>query len=135
MRMHIKRVLHPKYLLFITLAFTVLATLIFLMPSSNIPNIRINSPVGLDKLAHAAIHFALAICWLLYYTSTVGKVKVWSIVIIISVCVLYGIIIELLQGMSGSRSSELADIYANISGTSLGTLVYLVLKRKKEIKL
>ncbi len=134
MPMLIKKVLRRKHLLLIALVFTIIATCAFLMPGSSIPSIKIDTFIGIDKIVHAGIHFVLVLCWLVYYATHTVKVKVSNVVFIVVSCVIYGIVIELLQGMTDTRSSELADIYANMTGTALGTLVFLVLKPKIEIK-
>jgi len=134
MRKLIKKVLHPKLLLVVALVCTIIATFAFLAPSSTIPKVRIEMPIAIDKIVHFTTHLVLVLCWLLFYKAKAIKVKVSRVVLIVAFCVLYGIIIELLQGVSTTRSSELADVYANILGTALGTLVFLLVKREKEIK-
>lgn len=134
MRNLIKKVLHPKLLLVVALVCTIIATFAFLAPSSTIPKVRIEMPIAIDKIVHFTTHLVLVLCWLLFYKAKAIKVKVSRVVLIVAFCVLYGIIIELLQGVSTTRSSELADVYANILGTALGTLVFLLVKREKEIK-
>lgn len=130
----INKVLRPKYILLVVVAFTIFATIAFLMPGTSIPLIRIESPIAIDKLVHMGIHFILASCWLLYYAISSPKVK-WRNVLYISIsCVFYGILIEMLQGVTKTRSSDLADVYANMIGTALGVLVFLVLKSKIKMK-
>src|SRR5699024_3761433 len=134
MRKLIKKVLHPKLLLVVALVCTIIATFAFLAPSSTIPKVRIEMPIAIDKIVHFTTHLVLVLCCLLFYKAKVIYVKVSRLVLIVAFCVLYSIIIELLQGVSTTRSSELADVYANILGTALGTLVFLLVKREKEIK-
>lgn len=127
--------MHPKYVFLAVLLFTILATIAFLMPGSSIPSVSISMPIGMDKLVHVGIHFTLVLSWLIYYARQNSKVKMRSVFFIALCCVAYGIIIEVVQGMTETRSSELFDVFANMIGTALGTLVFLVLKSRIKIKL
>lgn len=84
----------------------------------------------MDKLVHFGIHFILVFCWLVYYTKSSSSFQLRNILYIALICVIYGILIEVLQGVTKTRGSELADVYANITGTALGVLVFLILKTK-----
>lgn len=130
----INKLLRPKYILLVVLVFTIVATVAFLMPGTSIPTIRINSPIAIDKLVHFGIHFVLVFCWLVYFARSRKKVKMRNVLYIAISCVLYGILIEMLQGVTKTRGSDLYDVYANMTGTGLGVAVFLVLKSKFEIK-
>lgn len=130
----INKGLRPKHLLLVVLVFTILATTAFLMPGTSIPSIRIKTPIAIDKLVHFGIHFILVFFWLVYYARSSSKVKLRNVLYIAVSCILYGILIELLQGVTETRSSDLYDVFANMIGTTLGVLVFLVLKSKIEIK-
>ncbi|HLW15404.1 MAG TPA: hypothetical protein VKX30_07915, partial [Flavobacteriaceae bacterium] len=73
--MHIKKLLRPRNILLAVLLFTIVATIAFLMPSSSIPSIRIQTFVGVDKILHAGVHFILVFGWLFYYARHYSKVK------------------------------------------------------------
>lgn len=128
--MPIKKLLRPRNLFIGALLFTVIATTAFLIPSSRIPSIRVKSPIEIDKLIHMGVHFILVLSWLIYYARHRVNVKNISIFYIALSCVVYGIIIEVLQGMTKTRGSEIADVIANMMGTGLGVLVFIVLKSK-----
>lgn len=132
--MHTRKLLRPRYIFLAALLFTVLATIAFLMPGSSIPSIRIQTFVGVDKLLHAGIHFVLVLGWLIYYARHYSEVKMRNVFYISLSCVLYGIIIELLQWMTETRGAELADVFANMTGTGLGILVFLMIKSKIKMK-
>lgn len=134
MLMHIKRLLRPRSILIIVALFTILATIAFLMPGSSIPTIRMKMFVWMDKVLHAGIHFLLVFGWLLYYVRHNSKVKIGAFIYISLSCVVYGIIIEVLQGLAKTRASELADVFANITGTIIGLLVFLAIKSKIKMK-
>ena len=130
MQMRIKKVSNPKRVLLVVFVFTLIATIAFLMPSTSIPKIKIDTPIELDKLVHVGIHFVLAFCWLFYYALRNSKMKFSNVLYIALACVFYGILIEMLQGTTKTRSSDLADVCANMIGTGLGVLGFLVLKCK-----
>lgn len=132
--MLIKKLLRPRNILLAVVLFTILATIAFLMPSTSIPSIRIQTFIGMDKLVHAGIHFLLAFGWLLYYARHYSKVKMRTVLYISLSCVAYGIIIEQLQWMTKTRGAELADVFANMVGTGLGLLVFLTIKSKIKMK-
>lgn len=129
-----KKLLRPKNIFIGALLFTILATFAFLIPGSSIPSIRIKSPIGIDKIVHFSVHFILVLSWLIYYARHTLNVKTLSIVYISLSCVAYGILIEVLQGITKMRGSELGDVIANMIGTGLGVLVFLILKSKFEMK-
>lgn len=131
--MHTKLQSRSKVILVAILGFTVLASLAFLMPSTKLPSVRINGPLAIDKIVHAGIHFVLVLGWLLYANSK-AKLNFSLFLIIITSCVGYGILIEVLQYITKTRGAELADIYANLVGTGLGTSLYLVYKAYLYIK-
>lgn len=132
--MHIKKLLRPRNILLVALFFTLITTTAFLMPSTKIPSVRINSPIAIDKLVHFGAHFVLVLSWLVYYVRYNANVKNINIIFISLSCIVYGIIIEVIQGMTKTRGSDVADVIANIIGTGLGVLVFLVLKSKIKMK-
>ena len=71
-----------------------------------------------DKLAHVVTYFVLG-GWFGLLASR-RTALVWTIVGL----TLFGVLIELLQGMTGYRYAEWADVAANFSGTLIGALLY-----------
>ena len=132
--MHIKKLLRPRNIFLAALFFTIIATAAFLMPSTKIPSVRIKSPIAIDKLVHFGAHFILVLSWLVYYVRYKANVKIINIILISLSCIVYGIIIEVIQGMTKTRGSDFADVIANMIGTGLGVLVFLVLKSKIKMK-
>jgi len=132
--MHIKKLLRPRNIFLVALIFTIIATIAFLMPSTKIPSVKIHTPIEIDKMVHFGVHFILVLSWLVYYARHTVIVKKSSIFFIALSCVVYGIIIEVLQGMTKTRGADFADVIANMIGTGLGVLVFLVLKSKIKMK-
>jgi VanZ family protein len=71
-----------------------------------------------DKISHLVTYFILGGWFGLLATnrSSLG----WTIIGLIA----YGILLELLQGMTAHRYAEWGDVLANASGTLAGTLFY-----------
>lgn len=98
------------------------------MPSSDLP--RIKMPGGSDKIVHFFIHFVLVIIWQLYFFRE-GKNRLGrhSLIILLLASLLYGIIIEIMQGqLTVTRTPDLIDVIANFGGAVLGVLVFQKLK-------
>ena len=83
---------------------------ISLMP---VPDFGVN-----DKLSHLVTYFFLGGWFSLLATNRVSLG--WTIIGLIA----YGILLELLQGMTAYRYAEWGDVLANASGTMAGILLY-----------
>ena len=81
-----------------------------LMP---VPDVGVN-----DKFSHLVTYFFLGGWFSQLATNRVSLV--WTIIGLIA----YGILIELLQGMTAYRYAEWGDVLANASGTMAGILLY-----------
>ena len=81
-----------------------------LMP---VPDVGVN-----DKLSHLVTYFFLGGWFSLLATNRVSLG--WTIIGLIA----YGILLELLQGMTAYRYAEWGDVLANASGTMAGILMY-----------
>jgi len=80
-----------------------------------------------DKIHHIIAYFTLTICWLFSFFKK-PSLK-YSIVVF---CLLFGIIIEVMQqSLTSYRTGDYKDVLANIIGIVLGLIVFnLVLKKK-----
>jgi glycopeptide antibiotics resistance protein len=92
-----------------------------------IPSIGIEI-ANIDKGYHSLAYFMLAITWLLAFYKKQKKY-----VIVIS-CIIFGIIIEVLQyTLTTYRTGEYLDVFANSSGVFLALGVFNLFFRKKNI--
>jgi len=84
--------------------------IVSLMP---VPDVGVN-----DKFSHLATYFFLGgwFSLLVVNRAALG----WTIIGLIA----YGILLELLQGMTAHRYAEWGDVLANASGTLAGILLY-----------
>ena len=75
-----------------------------------------------DKIYHSIAYFILGLTWLLSFPKSLEK-KYIKYAIVIS-CIIYGIVIEVLQGtLTAYRTASLLDVIAN----TIGVLVAMVL--------
>jgi len=71
-----------------------------------------------DKLSHLVTYFFLAGWFSLLATNRASLG--WTVIGLVA----YGILLELLQGMTVYRYAEWGDVLANTSGTMMGILLY-----------
>ena len=82
-----------------------------------------------DKVYHAIAYFSLGLTWLLSFPKSLQKKKL-KYVIVIS-CVIYGIVIEVLQGtLTTYRTASLLDILANTVGVIVAMMIFKQVYKK-----
>ena len=82
---------------------------------------------GADKLLHFGAYTVLYVSTWFAFPGAFARVG-----IVVSLLG-YGLLIEVLQGQSGYRSPELADMMANAAGLSFGCLLLLLLAKHSQI--
>lgn len=125
----IKKLLAPKALLLIGVAYTVLVTVAFLLPKVALPK---TTDVSIDKWIHFFIHFVLIFLWLLvYFSFNKYKNALRNVGLVFLLCLGYGIIIEVLQEvLTQNRTADYYDVLANVGGSILGMLFFIKTRRK-----
>ncbi len=86
-------------------------------------------PEGSDKVAHVILYATLS-GW---FSLIVYRTK--SLWLIFFGLVGYGLLMELLQGLTGYRSLEMADAVANTAGAALGLVCHFTQLRQWLIKI
>lgn len=125
MLMHIKTLLKDNSL-YISIAITILITVLSLIKTHPKPIIEISN---LDKVQHAFAYMVLTISWLV---SRDVKFKATPYSLILIACLVFGIIIEVLQGrLTTYRTASVLDIIANSLGIALGFMIFKAFTRKK----
>jgi len=83
----------------------------------------------LDKLQHFFAYFILTSSWLLvFYKKNKNQ-------LIVGCCILFGIIIEVLQNkLTDYRTGDYLDVIANSTGVFLGLLILNQISKKIEVK-
>ena len=120
----IKSLLESKQLLVISIIYSVFITIIFLIPTNEMPELS-NFLIPIDKIIHVFIFLALTFLWLSYINSLLNNTKPIVLFFILVVCLLYGILIEVIQEFYvSSREAEFFDVIADLLGVSLGLLFF-----------
>jgi len=124
MLQHMKALFKVKiHIIAIAVTAVVLYLSLVKMPSYNA------GIVHLDKLQHCFAYFILSSLWLLVFSK---KNKKYLIVLC---CVLFGILIEVLQNeLTNYRTGDYLDVIANSIGVFLGLFVFNQIKKKLKLK-
>jgi VanZ family protein len=81
---------------------------------------------NIDKVYHGIAYFTLSFSWLIAYHKKPKKKHL----IIIS-CIIFGIIIELLQStLTNYRTGEYLDVIANSSGILIALVIFNLFSKK-----
>ena len=118
-----KHLLADKRLLFIAIIYSCLITVLFFIPSQDLPKTQL---LEADKIVHILVYFILVNLWMLYlYVSNDYHFeKKWIPILLLSI-LLYGIIIEIFQGLfTVSRSADILDVVSNLLGSLLGIFFF-----------
>ena len=85
-----------------------------------------------DKILHASGYFLLTISWLLAYGSKSGPSK--STILVTTAVFIYGIIIEILQGVfTSNRQADIYDVFANLAGITTAMIFFALVLKKSDI--
>lgn len=120
----IKSSLESKQLLVVCILYSVFITIIFLLPTNEIPKL-FDTFIPIDKLVHVFIFLVLTFLWLLYVNSVLNDTKPILLLFILVASLFYGILIEVIQELYvSSRGAEVLDVIADLLGASLGLLFF-----------
>lgn len=121
MQRRIKTLLKDNF--FIVAIFVTL--LIGYLSFIKVPRVDVQVPNS-DKLGHSFAYLVLSLCWLLTFFKYPKKKF-----LIVSLCVIYGIIIEILQStVTNHRTGDYLDIIANTIGILLGLFFFNLIIKK-----
>lgn len=122
--------LNNSTLLFIAIAWTVLITFLSLVTVGSFGN---NIPIpNKDKIVHVVFYFGFVVLWVLYknksnYTNKTG-------IAILFIAIGYGVLMELIQYFTATRSPDMYDVLANSSGAFSGLLfVNIIFLNKRQL--
>lgn len=120
MLQNIKKLLEGNALLLaIVITVAIAMTSLSIMPKMDL-GFKIKSS---DKYLHAIAYFILTLTWFFAFREKIKKTNI-KIVLLIALA-FYGIIIEVLQGgITNYRTSDVYDVFANIFGILLATLIF-----------
>lgn len=125
-----KPLLTPKVLLSLSLVYTAVLTVVSILEKDSLPPVPL-FPMQ-DKLAHFIAYFILAVLWGAYWLRK-RHLRYWYpfILVLMLAALIYGTIIEVLQGeITQSRSADVYDILANSLGMFIGSTVIFYIFNK-----
>ncbi len=128
MMLDTKRLLGNKRLwLLLAVLYSCAITVLFFISTSGLPKVKISS---LDKIVHLTIFFFLVCIWQLYaLRKNNGQLSWRKSFEILLWSLLYGILIEIGQGLfTASRSPDIFDVLANLTGSLVGVVVFQKIK-------
>ena len=121
----IKTLLEDKAI-FIAISITIFIAILSLIKTDNI---LLESFSNSDKVYHAIAYFFLMLSWL--YTFHKKEAFNKNVKYVILACFIYGIIIEVLQGITTTyRTASYLDMLANGSGVVLAVLAFHLFEKK-----
>jgi len=125
----IKNLSEAKGFLLLGLVYTVVITILLLVPISGTSTF--DFPYS-DKLAHVILHFGLTFIWLCHFF--LGDQYHFSskkVLLVLSTCFFYGMIIEAFQHwFTSTRNFDFFDIIANGIGDLIGLLSFGIVMKK-----
>lgn len=120
----------------IVLYVAILYTLLLTWGSLTSAPVNTDAPEHLDKVMHFAAYFGLTLLWLIYRWKlkiTTQTLSLKAIIFIVILTVLYGIVIEVLQGRyTADRMADGWDVTANSIGALLAAFVFIMVINKSE---
>jgi VanZ family protein len=120
----IGRLLESKQLFTICVSYSVVVTIVFLVPAKQVPSL-FDFYIHIDKLVHIFIFLVLSFLWLAYIDRVLTNTKPIVLFLALLVCLLYGIIIEVSQELFvRSRKAEALDVLADLFGASIGLFLF-----------
>ena len=116
----------------VALFWSVLILVSCLIQSNEIPKVTIEN---LDKIVHTFFYFVFTTLWFFYFKNHLNSsnnFKPLAISFVLSF--FYGITIELVQGyFTTTRSADVLDVLANLSGATLAIIVIVLLNKHYRI--
>ena len=124
--MKIIKHLSERSFLWLAITWTVFITVASLVSFSSVPKVKI---IGNDKIVHFLFYFIFVILWGLAKKQSYFKIK--YDLLIVSIAIAYGIIIEVLQGvLTVTRQADYYDALANSLGAFFGFVCLYCMKNK-----
>ena len=127
--------MHKVIYLLVALFWTGFIAYTCLIPSTKLPTFEFPF---IDKIVHFTFHFGFTMVWFLYFEKQFESSNYYkSLLISFVFSVLFGIIIELSQGLfTATRAQDVTDILANTVGGTVAIVVVIFYKTylSKKIK-
>ena len=129
-----QQLLGHKVLIYLAIGYTLLLTIGSLIDTGNV----VTTPTNFDKILHLVAYFGLGLLWMIWFIfkkpADKKRLRIPSLILIALLAVVYGISIEILQGVLTSyRTADMWDILANTIGAGLALPVVLLLINKSSM--
>ncbi|MCA6078079.1 VanZ family protein [Fulvivirga sedimenti] len=115
-----------RFFLFASIAWAVLILVLTLTPGKYVPSYSLFS---YDKLGHAGIFCIQSVLLMFTLRHQYNRKIQNSILASMAVTIIYGFIIEAIQGLIPDRSMDIYDAIANIAGSFLAPLVFYLVNK------
>ena len=114
-----------KYSLPLAICWALFILALCSIPGQYIPSVSLLEMLSFDKWVHASMFFVLcSLLFIHFRQKTVSKTQIY---LLLGMCILYGGLLEVMQGnLFSNRSADWNDIFAN----SFGCLMALLLNNK-----
>lgn len=125
----------PKDLFFlVALLWTAIVSYLCLVQSSELPIITIPN---IDKWIHTFFHFVFTFVWFLFFRKHSKLDSIFKpLLISILFSFLFGIVIEILQGLeTTTRSADVLDVVANLAGAILAVFTVIICDKYDILKI
>ena len=117
--------LSERNFLFLAITWTVFVVVASLVSFNSVPKVKV---IGSDKLVHFLFYLIFVVLWSLAKKQTCFKIK-YSLLIVV-IAIVFGIIIEILQGvLTKTRQADFYDVVANSLGAIVGCLGLFCVKK------
>lgn len=124
--MKIIKDLSERKFLFLAITWTVFVAVASLVSFNSVPKVKV---VGSDKVVHFLFYLVFVIFWSLAKKQSYFKIN-YSLLIVI-IAIVFGIIIEILQGvLTKTRQADFYDVVANSLGAIVGYVGLYCVKNK-----
>ncbi|MBN4070097.1 VanZ family protein [Olleya sp. AH-315-F22] len=117
--------MHKRVLLILTICYTLVIAVLSLVNIKSLP--KLGSSFD-DKIFHALAYGILVLLW--YFT--LNRLKITKPIFISALfSIIYGIILEVLQGLlTIARSLDILDVLANCIGVTIASVFIVYMKQK-----
>lgn len=113
-----------KYSFLASVIWTVIIFILCCTPGKYIPTANWLELLSFDKFVHASIFFVLTCLWLLHVFH-INKLSTFTTVLILSGCIAYGGLLEIMQAtVFSQRSGDWFDFIANSFGCIVGLWLF-----------
>jgi VanZ family protein len=120
-----------KTILGLAIGWTLLIAFLCLITFNDLPDIEVKSA---DKFIHVLFYFVLTMLWGLHSMLKLSGIRISKIVLFVILSICYGILLEILQGtLTTTRHADVLDVLANSTGALLALLVFVFIKRQKDL--